>query len=162
MMSFFVFNIICDICLIFYGESMARMLSDVINNCVRFQVDGSKWIWTGCLISLLLASSWVLFKVVMFIEQYTVAEMEANGYLTITTLRFLRAFPSLSNFHYLRTNLNLFPICAPFLFVVQLYVIIASSFHTILPTVTAYYIYNIAAHWNFRLALILGKIRGKY
>jgi hypothetical protein len=119
MMSFFGFVTICNAYVIFCGESMGRILSDVINSCVRFQVDGSKWIWTGCLVSLLLATSWILFKVVMFVEGYTVAEWEANGYFTISSLRFLRAFPACSSFHYLRTNLNLFPICAPFFFVIR-------------------------------------------
>ena len=91
----------------------------------------------------------------MYSLRFTNEQWELNAYLTMSTTQFLHE--SLKN---IRTNLYLFGLVAPWIFVIQLYGITAAYLHILFPTIIALTINNFALHWNLRLAILLRRIKG--
>ena len=156
IMTILLFVTLCNFFVIFAGDRIAAVLSDIINSCVAFEVDASKWIWISTVGSKIVLLMGLAYKSLMYVERYTVVEWELNAYLTMSTTQFLH--PSLQH---IRTNLDLFPQVAPILFVIHLYILIAAYIHIFLPTIFAFAINNFALHWNLRLPILLGKIKGR-
>ena len=155
IMTCFLFATACDLFIIFNGEKVAALFSELINSCFIFQVDGSKWVWISLIFSLITLLIGLAFKTIMYCLRITVEEWELNAYLTMSTTQFLH-----ENLKHIRTN-YLLPRVAAGLFAIQLYGITAAYLHILFPTIIALTINNFALHWNLRLAVLLRKIKGK-
>jgi hypothetical protein len=149
-MMFCFYTTFCNFYIIINGKKVARIIEEVVNTSVSFQIDGSQWIWMASLLSQLLLLIVIMSRVIFFLWRYTPMENELNAYLTMTTTRLF--------IKHIRTNFDLFPIVSPFLYLCQNYTWYAGSMHYALPTILSLGISNIAQHWNFRLALILGRL----
>jgi len=140
----------CNVYLIWRGHKISKIIEEVVNTSVSFQIDGSQGIWIVSLLSQLVLAVILGFRIVLFVWRYTALEAELNGYLTMSTTRFF--------IPYIRTNLDLFSIVSPFIFILELYAVYAGAMSYTLPSILSLGISNIGHHWNFRVGLILGRL----